>query len=560
MLNYITIKDFAIIDEITLDFDKGLHVFTGETGSGKSIIIEAISLALGSRADTTYIQTGKDKAIVELSATIDSEKVKKDFGENNLIEGQELAIHREISLNGKSLSRVNGTIVTVGFLNNLCKNIADIHGQYDHQSLLDPGSHIVLLDSYNHAFINPLKQKVSGFYNKYSQLLSKRDRIIKTQTESARNRDFMSFELSEIVDINPQPGEDTSLEEQLNLLKNSETLFTIFSEVYETLYEQASSSHDSLRKSAQLLEGIKSFSNDYALLAEEVENCYYRIDDLRPEIRRVKDSIVFSQDAINKTQERIELLDHLKKKHGGTIEKVLEYKETIRERLSEIEDSENLLESLGLEIEESLVKLDSACNELSDLRLKTALDMEKDIVKELQELNFKNTILTVSISPISDLEGLKYTESGADKVEFLIITNKGENPKPLNKIASGGEISRIMLAFKSILGDFDDIDTLIFDEIDTGISGTTASIVGKKMKEIAKTHQVICITHLAQIAAFADHHYQISKDDSSGKTLTKVKLLDEKERIAEIARLLGGLKITDATLKNAEELILQSSQ
>ncbi|MGI6732999.1 MAG: DNA repair protein RecN [Anaerovoracaceae bacterium] len=559
MLTHIAIKDFAIIDNISLDLHQGFHVLTGETGAGKSIIIEAISMALGSRADTTYVRSGKEKAVIELIAEPDNPAVLSMLAENGLGEDKTLYILREIYAEGKSICRVNGTLVSVSFLNNLCRKIADIHGQYDHQSLLDPDSHLILLDEYAKADIEPVKSEVSQLYEKYSRLETERKAILDAQAENMRNRDFMQYEFNEISEANPKIGEDEALAEQLVLLQNSEAIYSTLSQVYELLYEQSPSSQDSLGRSLKLLEEISGFSKEYANLSETVSDCYYKLDDLRGELRRAKDSISFSPEVINETMERIDLLDRMKKKYGGTIESVLSYKEQIEKKLSQIENSDQLLESLTKDAALCREQLHAASKKLTVLRENAARKMEADMAKELEELNFKDTSLIVSITPLGDGDKAVYTASGSDRVEFLIVTNKGETPKPLSKIASGGEISRIMLAFKSILGDYDNIPTLIFDEIDSGISGVTASIVGRKMKKIASGHQVLCITHLAQIAAFSDHHYRISKEESQGRTITTIKPLDQNEKIREIARLLGGLHVTETTLKNAEELIAEAA-
>ncbi|MFA7659690.1 MAG: DNA repair protein RecN [Anaerovoracaceae bacterium] len=560
MLTHISIRDFAIIKSVSLDFHQGLHILTGETGAGKSIIIEAVSMALGSRADTTFVRSGTEKAIIELTAEISDPAVLSLLSENGLGDESTLYILREIHAGGKSICRINGTLVSVSFLNNLCRRIADIHGQYDHQSLLNPDSHIDLLDGYNRISTEPVKDEVAALYGKYVRLKTERDAILRAREENLRNRDFMQYELTEISQAKPLIGEDDSLAEQLLLLQNSESLYSTLSEVYELLYEQTPASHDSLGKSMQLLDGIKNFSKDYADLSETVSDCFYTLDDLRMDLRRAKESITFSPEAINDIVERIDLLNHLKKKYGGSIENVLLHKEKIEEKLEHIENSDQLQEALTGELESCKAQLDLSTEKLTAIRIDAAGRMEQDIARELEELNFKDTFLTVSITPLLDSGAKRYTETGSDQVEFLIITNKGELPKPLSKIASGGEISRIMLAFKAIIGDFDRIPTLIFDEIDSGISGATASIVGRKMKQIAADHQVICITHLPQIAAFSDHHYRIFKEESGGKTATDVRPLDSEGKKLEIARLLGGLHVTETTLKNAEELISQSSQ
>jgi DNA repair protein RecN (Recombination protein N) len=295
-------------------------------------------------------------------------------------------------------------------------------------------------------------------------------------------------------------------------------------------------------------------------IAEILSECFYRLEDLQSDLRKAKESIVYSPEIIDETIERISLLDRLKKKYGGTIEEILGYKEKIQSKLSEIESDDTRLVSLNDQLNLCQSQLQSDCQNLSHMRKKVAAEMEKHMERELNELNFNDTRLIVNFSPLLDEDLPKYTSSGFDSVEFLIITNKGEDPKPLVKIASGGEISRIMLAFKTILGDFDTIPTLIFDEIDSGISGITASIVGKKMRDIAKGHQILCITHLPQIAAFSQHHYKIYKDETEGRTVSSVKSLSYQEKVQEVARLLGGLHLTETVIKNAEELISQSSK
>lgn len=559
MLTHISIRDFAIIDNISLDFKRGLHILTGETGAGKSIIIEAVSMALGGRADTTLVRSGKDKAIIELAAEIEDPGIRALLAGNSINSEDGFYILREIYAGGKSICRVNGTLVSLSFLNNICRRIADIHGQYDHQSLLDPDTHLKLLDEYGKQSIGAIKQSVYKLYEEYKGLENELNTVMSLQAEQLRNRDFMQYELSEITQADPIPGEDDSLSEQLLILQNSEKLYSTLSEVYELLYGQ-SSSLDTLGKSSRLMGEIKNFSNEFSYLSETISDCFYRLEDLCMDIRKAKDSVSFSPEIINTVSERIDLLNRLKKKYGGTLENVLSHKQKTAELLSHIDNSDQLQQTLAKELSISKNRLDAACEKLTALRKDAAKKMELDMARELGELNFKDSSLTVSFTPLTEHGEKKYTESGSDQVEFLIVTNKGEQPKPLSKIASGGEISRIMLAFKAMLGGFDGIPTLIFDEIDSGVSGITASIVGKKLKQIAGSHQVICITHLAQIAAFSDYHYQIQKDLSGGRTVTTVKLLNQEEKTDEIARLLSGLHVTEAALKNAKELISESLQ
>jgi DNA repair protein RecN len=542
MISHIRIKDFAIIDTVELDFHDGLNIVTGETGSGKSIIIEAVSLALGSRADTAFIRSGKDKAMVQMIAELD---------------GEEYIITRELSANGKNICRINDEIVPLAQLSKLCRKIADVHGQYDHQSLLNPENHLRLIDTYHDAEIAPVRECVSDLFQKYSDTKHELSSLLSGQAEAERKRDFMRFELSEIDGSKLISGEDEELTQKLSLLQNSEKIYQNLSGAYELLYDDSPSASYGIGKSMHLLQELSGFSEEINRIHNELSDVYYKIEDLTSEIRKFKDSLSFSPEVMEETVNRLNILDGLKRKYGGSVEKVLEYREKIAADLEKIDNIDAVRDRLTRDLAEQEKALSSASNELSALRKKAAMDIEAHINRELTELNFKDTCFTVVFY---DEPKASFTASGTDRIEFMISTNKGEMPKPLVKIASGGEISRIMLAFKQIIGDFDSIPTMIFDEIDAGISGITASIVGKKLLEISKRHQIICITHLPQIAAFGDHHYKIDKTEKNGATHTTVSPLDIGDKISEIARLLGGINITDTTLKSAEELIRLSRQ
>ena len=541
MISHIRIKDFAIIDKVELDFHDGLNIITGETGAGKSILIEAVSLALGSRADTAFIRSGKDKAVVQMIADLD---------------GEEYIITRELSANGKNICKINDEIVPLAQLNKLCRRIADVHGQYDHQSLLNPENHIKLIDSYHDKEISAVKDTVSDLYHDYASIRQELDRLLSNQTESERKRDFMKFELSEISKANPIAGEDESLTEKLNLLQNSEKIYQNLSASYDLLYGSSPSSLDSIGKCLQLLHEISGFSGEINSFHQDLSDTYYKLEDFTVEIRRFKESVSFSPEELEETISRLNILDGLKRKYGGSIDAVLDYQQKITDELNQIENVDSIKDKLTRKLSETENKLAKASSKLSDLRKKASDEIEKQINMQLKELNFKDANLTVKF--YNEVNQKKYTVMGVDQIEFLISTNKGETPKPLVKIASGGEISRIMLAFKQIIGDFDSIPTMIFDEIDVGISGITASIVGKKLLDISGRHQIICITHLPQIAAFGDYHYKIDKEASESSTRTVVYPLSHNDKVKEIARLLGGINITDTTLKSAEELLALS--
>jgi len=540
MISHISIKDFAIIENAVIDFEPGLNIITGETGSGKSIIIEAISLALGSRADTSFVRSGTDKAIVQLLADLD---------------GEEIIITREVSAQGRNLCKINGSIVTLAELASVCKRIADIHGQYDHQSLLNPEYHINLVDSYHAEAILPAKALVEKVYLQYTETKSKLHKLISNAAEIERKRDFMAYELNEIKKSKLQPGEEEELLQRINLLQNSEKIYKNMEDAYSLVFGGAPSSLDFIYKAAASLRSISEFSPDIHSLGEELSDIYYRLEDISREICRIRNTINFSQEELDQSLDRIDVIKGLKRKYGGSIETVLAYANELSEKLSNLSNFDGVKNKLESELKDIESYLLSASEELSAYRQDAASELEKLIKNELKELKFNNSQLSVHFSETSN----GYTANGIDRLEFLISTNKGEPLKPLSKIASGGELSRIMLAFKKIIADYDNIGTLIFDEIDSGISGVTASTVGKKLKQISKNRQVICITHLPQIAACGDHNFRIEKIENAISTVTTVVPLKIEDKIYEISRLIGGDNITDTTLKSAAELILASS-
>ena len=553
MISHISISDFAIIKHLSVDFHQGLNIITGETGAGKSIIIEAINLALGSRADNTFIRTGKDKAMVQIVFE-EISKVATDFLiENGLTaEGapeEQLILTREISASGKGVCRINGQIVSVSLLNKLCKRLADIHGQYDHQSLLNPDNHIQLLDLYGYKEIAPVKENLSRIYKDYLASKQALSALIRSEKENRRQKDFMEFELEEISRSKLEVGEDEALSKEISILKNSEKISEVLETSYETLYEGTPSTLTEIKHVIDLLSGLENFVPEILEQKEILSDCYYRIQDVSADIRKFKDRVFFDQDHLDTAISRINQLDLLKRKYGETIPAILQYKEELMEKLGVIENSDLLRETLLKDVQKLEMELAEICSLLSSMRKTKSAELTCHINNQLLELNFKDAVISI------DFKEKAPEENGADLAEFMITTNKGESPKPLAKIGSGGEISRIMLAFKGILGNLDAIPTMIFDEIDSGISGITASIVGKKLLQLSNTHQIICITHLPQIAAYGNHNYKIEKITDEQTTNTTVIPLDEQSKILEIARLTGGISITDATLLNAKELV-----
>ena len=538
MIDHISIKNFAIIENSEVSFEDGLNIITGETGSGKSIAVEAVSLALGARADTSTIRTGTDKAVVELLGSLD---------------GEEIVIRREVSSSGKNICKLNGQLVTLAQLNAVCHRLADIHGQYDNQSLLNPEYHIDLLDMYKSTETADKKSSVSESFHAYQDARHALSTLLAQEKENARKKDFYEFEIAEINAASLKPSEDEELENRIYLLQNSEKIFENIEKSYGILSEQSPSVIDSLATSMRALSEIESYSEDLKEASGELSDIYYRLSDLASNLRGIRESITFSPTELDDAITRMNTIDSLKKKYGQTIPEILEYRDNIASQLSIIENFDEEKARLEKKLKESKHLYIEACKKLTEARKAVAAELEEKITKELADLNFANAKLEIAITPLQQA-----TENGLDNVEILISTNLGEPLKPLAKIASGGEMSRIMLAFKNVISSCDEIPTLIFDEIDSGISGITASIVGRKLKEISKSHQVICITHLPQIAACADASYRIYKEVTDGKTFTTIQSLTEDEKVAEIARLLGGATITDTTLASARELIANS--
>lgn len=538
MIQHLLIQNFAIISNTEIDFKDGLSIITGETGSGKSIVIQAISLALGARADSSFVRSGENKAIIQLQA----EYQDKDY-----------IITREISRNGKNVCKINGSLVTLSEVSSLAKKIADIHGQYDNQQILDPEQHIKLLDSYGLDEIDPVKSDFQLIYEKYKNARLKLNELTSKERESRKKADFYRFEAEEIEKADLKPGEDLELSERISLLQNSEKIFRSLEQAYQALEEEEQSVMAALSYAKESLSSISSYSGELKDIFKDTENSYYILQDVISKISILRENQDFEPQELDIAISRLVLIDNLKKKYGDTIDDILIYHNKIKNNLSTFENFEEIKVKLTNEVNENLVLLKEKAVLLSDVRRKKAEALSLEIEQELHDLNFSDAKFEIKISPASAI-----TATGRDNVEIFISTNKGEPLKPLIKVASGGEISRIMLAIKNITGNTDNIYTLIFDEIDAGISGKTASIIGKKLKKISQKHQIICITHLPQIAAAGDNNYRIYKKSDDNSTHTFVEELEEDAAVREIARLIGGETITATTLAGAKELMLDT--
>ncbi len=530
MISHINIKDFAIIKDLDLELNPGLNILTGETGSGKSIIIEAISMALGARADASYIRTGAEKSVITL--VIDDNVIK-----------------REINSQGKNLCRINGEIVSLSELSSFCNKLVDIHGQYDNQSLLNPENHTNILDMYGGTELLKVKKITVDSYKDLSLINSELKNIKAKITDAQRQKDIFKYEIEEIDAAKIHSGEDEELEEEISLMQNSETIFSALCNISDALYNSEYCATNSLGKAMSEIEDISKYSDDLAQFSSIISDAYYAIDDMNSNLRSFRDGINFSPKTLNEKIERLEEINKLKRKYGSTIEAVIEYRDKAAKSLNLMEDADDRIADLESKLGLYREEYTAASNRLNVLREKASLDLAFNITKELQELNFSNAAFSVDLNPCTPCI------NGTTEAEFMISTNKGEDSKPLAKIASGGELSRIMLALKQIIGDLDNIPTMIFDEIDTGISGATAGIVGEKLKSISQNHQIVCITHLPQIAALGDYHYKIEKTSDDNATYTSITPLDKEQSIEELARLLSGTEITEEARAQARQLI-----
>ncbi|MDR0570688.1 MAG: DNA repair protein RecN [Clostridiales Family XIII bacterium] len=555
MIRNIAIHDFATIERLDMELSEGLCVITGETGAGKSVIIEAISLALGSRADSAMVRSGKEKAIIQMIIELPEHFPRDDAPYLRASDDSEAILTREISVNGKSTARINGMIVTLSQLSSLTSKLVDIHGQYDHQSLFKTEKHLELIDFYHAPIILPLKEKIAANWKSYKASRDKLADLLKREEEARRRLDFMRYELAEIRQIDPKPDEDVILRERLAILQNSGYIFEKLTVARDALYDDRLSALSGLGNAMRALQDISEYSKDLDDIRNTISDCYYAIEDLAGTIRAKAEHIGFSHESLDETISRLDKIENLTSKHGGSVVTVLNHRDRLERELEDIENVDTLKTELSSVVSEQETALRTLCKTLTALRKEAASDLETKVNDELLRLNFNNAHFSVVFDESSDI----ISQNGVDSVEFYISTNAGQPSLPLAKVASGGEMSRMMLAFKAIIGDFDNIPTMIFDEIDSGISGVTASIVGKKLLAMAEKRQIVCVTHLPQIAACGRTHLMIAKSSDDSATYTSITTLNDDERAIEIARLLSGANVTETTLKNARELISLSN-
>ncbi|MEW8961153.1 DNA repair protein RecN [Paraclostridium dentum] len=553
MILELYMKNCALIEELRLDIDKNLNILTGETGSGKSIIIGALGLCLGGKYDRSFLRKGTEKGLVEAVFDVNNQKLKEKLLENgiDIEEDNQIIISKEIFDDGKSISRINGRNVKVSFLKEISNYLIDIHGQHQNQVLFDKDTHIDFLDLFGEELLYESKSDYEKTYIEYNEVKKALNVLTenKDDMQIQREIDLIKFQINEIESANLNENEYEDLLKQRDVYRNGEKIFTNLNNAYLNLYDGSINSVDLISKSLGDLGAIAQYDeklNDYN---DTIERIMYELQDISRDIRSYKENIDFSPYELEQIEQRVDEINTLRRKYGDTIEEILAYKDKINERLDEILNRDEKVEELKLKLKKVEDILVIKAEKLTQKRKKVARNLQEKLLYELKSLNMKNVVFEVSFGKST------FNAKGQDDIEFMISFNLGEDIKPIYKVASGGEMSRFMLAFKTILADIDEIDTLVFDEIDTGISGIAAQIVGEKLSFIAKKKQIICITHLPQIAANADTHYCIEKKTSNERTFTVISRLDDNQRKDEIARLIAGSNITEKTMEHASEII-----
>lgn len=534
MLEQLTIKNVAVIDKLSVTFDNGLSVLTGETGAGKSIIIDSINMILGDRARKELIRNGADFAQVEAVFGM-CDAVRDILNENDIDSDDDcVIITRKITADGKSSARINGSAVTLNTLRDIADMLINIHGQHDNQALLTPQKHITFLDSF--AKSETILSDYREIYEKRNELRKELDRLLTNVGERMQRADLLSYQVNEINAANLTEGEEDELISERNLLVNAEDISQSVARAVACLYDSddGASAYDRISEAQNALGAIADVSDTVRETYDAITSAMYAIEESARQIRDFGEGIEFDEQALAETEERLDLINRLKRKYGGTVEDVIEYGKKAQQELSEIETSDERADELKGELAKIENELKSVASKLTELRKKSAVTLQSEIGNALHELNMEKAKFCVNVAEKD------FSADGADSVEFLISTNPGEDLKPLVKIASGGELSRVMLAIKSILAKSDAVDSMIFDEIDTGVSGAAAQKIADKLKTIAKSAQVICITHLPQLASAADTHFLIEKDIEGEMAKTTLINLDRNGRIAELARIVGG--------------------
>lgn len=551
MLLNLHVKNLALIDEIEVEFKEGLNILSGETGAGKSILLGSVNLALGGKVTRDMIRDNTDFALVELVFQLkDLKKVSQVKEMGFQIEEDGLVIVSRKITPSRSISKINGETVTVTELREFTGLLLDIHGQHDHQSLLSKAKHLEILDEFAAKELLEVKEQMEVAYKNYKNAKEISESFNLDETNLHREISFLQFEIDEIENASLKANEDVELENQFKKFNNSKRIIEALTHVYDEIgYDSYDAASGKIGRAVKELNSVVQYDDFLISMKDQLEVLDGLCNDISRDVSTYIDSLDFDQEIFLEIEKRLDLIHSFQIKYGSTIEKIYDYQEEQKSKLNDLENYQTNKIDAEKKLHVTKEKVLEICKEMSSIRKKAANSLKSKIQEALCELNFLDTRFEIQFN-----EGNSFSKNGYDEIEFLISTNIGEELKPLGKIASGGELSRIMLAIKTVLAAKDQVDTLIFDEIDTGISGRTAQSVSEKLKEISKHRQVICITHLAQIAAMADNHFLIEKNVKENRTVTDIRELTEDEMIEELARILGGAEITQMVIENAKEM------
>lgn len=549
MLQRLYVKNLALIDEIEVELKDGLNILTGETGAGKSIILGSVNLALGARYSKDMLRKGAEYGFVELNFQIENAKQLHRLKELDVYPEDGMVVLSRRLMEGRSVSRINGETVTMTLLKEVASVLIDIHGQHEHQSLLYKKNHLAIVDAFAKDEISELKKKITENYREYRSWMKELEEADQDEASRAKELSFLQFETEEIEKAELREGEDVELETAYRFIVNGKKLADGAAEAYAFTSQEEGNASESLSRAIRALGEIRDYDDTVQGLFDQLSEIDSLLNDFNRDLSEYRDSCECSEEELYETEQRLNEINHLKLKYGSQISDILSYYDEQQEKIKKLEDYENYIRSLNENCQKAKEKMEKTAGKLSEIRRKQAKTLEKSIGESLKELNFADVKFEIQFRTLDAC-----TPAGMDEVEFMISMNPGQPVRPLTNVASGGELSRIMLAIKTVLADKDDTETLIFDEIDVGISGRTAQKVSEKMALIGRNHQVICITHLAQIAAMADHHFMIEKTVGNLDTTTGIHELTEEESVEELARILGGAKITDAVRENAKEM------
>ncbi len=553
MLQTLSIKNIALIERLELSFSTGFHVLTGETGAGKSIIIDAVNFVLGERANRDLIKSGAEKAFVEASFDVSRSPDVLERLEELGVEHQaedNLIISRELNISGKSVCRINGTLVNLSSLKTVTDLLVDIHGQHEHQSLLDVSSHLGYLDAFDKNAISPLSQQVEKIFLQHQSILKELHAGFPSEQERLRRMDLLRYQIQEISDARLQPGEEAELDAQLKRLSNAQAIISALENSYVLLFGEEVGALNGATAAIRELSGIAGYHADYQDACNRLQDAYYAMEDIAYFLRDLKANFEFQPELLIEVEARLGRIHSLKRKYGGSIEEMLAFLNKAQEEYDALVQNDARKEKLEQSLSVCKTQYKEAASLLMEARKSAAFRFSERLIAELKALGMEKAQFEVALEPLA--EGT-LSMDGLARAEFLLSTNAGEPVKPLQRVASGGELSRIMLAFKTI--HMGSIPTVIFDEIDTGISGHIATAVGQKMRQISREHQILCITHLPQIASMADVHFLVEKLEEGGKTTSMVRELSHEERIAEIARIMGAKQTDIRAMAHAKELL-----